>query len=802
MAFDHAALEKKWQKKWEESRCFHAEFHAEAGRKARPKFYALSMFPYPSGSGLHIGHLASYTPTEIMARYKRAKGFNVLHPMGYDAFGLPAEQYAIRTGLHPSVITKQAIDNFRRQLKSFGYSFDWEREISTCQPDFYKWTQWIFIKLFQKKCAYQKKTPVNWCPALRTILANEEVIDGQSERGGHPVVKKMVKQWLLKITHYAEALLTGLEKLDWPRRTREGQKNWIGKSLGAEIYFPVKNTNHIIKVFTTRLDTLFGVSFIVLSPEHPLTSETASAKHKQAVLDYQQKTLTRLDVERKAGELKTGVFTGAYAVHPFTKEDIPIWTADYVLMDYGTGAVMGVPAHDDRDFEFARAFNLPVKKIMECETLPWTGCSVYINSDFLNGLKGPAGMQKIMHKIKQAGCGAKQVQFKLKDWIFSRQRYWGEPFPLVHFKDGVKEVDDSELPVLLPKTAHYKPSEKGEPPLARAEHFINYTHPQTGEKGRRDSSTMPGYAASSWYFLRYTDPKNSSAPFDFEKQKYWMPVDLYVGGAEHTVGHLLYARFWQRFLYDLGLVSHQEPFKKLVHQGTILGEDGFKMSKSRANTANPDVLRQKYGADAIRVFITFIGPLEKDKPWSSQGIEGSRRFLERVWRLCFDEQGKLQPEEGEASAAATALYNRTIQKVSEDIESLNLNTAVSAMMILVNEMYRKNIRKHAWLKTLAQLLMPFAPHLAEEIWWGLGGQGFVSLQKWPKWENTPSPERKKIGVQVNGKTKSAILCSPDKTSEEALKAACQKTSVQNALKQLKIKKVIYKPGRILNIITE
>lgn len=795
MAFDHIQLEKKWQKKWEESKCFKSEMDL-----SKPKFYALGMFPYPSGSGLHIGHLVSYTPTEIVARYKRCRGFNVLHPMGYDAFGLPAEQYAIRTGIHPSVITHQAIDNFRRQLKSFGYSFDWDREISTCEPNYYKWTQFLFLKFFNQGLAYQKKVPVNWCPALKTILANEEVVDGKSERGGHPVIKTPVKQWLLSITKYAERLLQDLKLLDWPERTIEGQKNWIGKSEGARVFFPIKNTKKQMEIFTTRPDTLFGVTFMVLSPEHPFTKEITTSEQQKEVEAYCEKARQISDVDRKAAENKTGVFTGAYAIHPFTKEEIPIWTADYILMDYGTGAIMAVPAHDERDFEFAQKFKLPIKKIMECENLPFTEDSTHINSDFLNGLDKAEAIQKAIQEIEKQKSGNKETQYKLKDWIFSRQRYWGEPFPIVHFENEIRAVEEKELPVLLPETKHYEPSIKGEPPLARQTPFINYTDPKTGKKGKREDSTMPGYAASSWYFLRYTDPKNEKAPFDFEKQKYWMPVDLYVGGPEHTVGHLLYARFWQKFLYDRKMVSHPEPFKKLIHQGMLLGEDSHKMSKSRGNVVNPDPLREKYGADTIRVYLTFLGPLEKDKPWSSQGIEGSRRFLERVWRLCFNEKGEVLPEQGEVNNLGL-LLNRTIKKVTEDIESLNFNTAISAMMILVNELYRKKVRNHKILKTLSQLLMPFAPHIAEEIWSALGGEGFVSSSPWPSFEEETIKQKiVTMGVQINGKTKSAISCSVNTNEEEALKLAQEKTSIQNALKGKKIKKVIYKSGRILNII--
>ena len=801
MAFDHKKLEAKWQKKWEQAGCFKAEVSFK-----KPKFYALNMFPYPSGAGLHIGHLASYTPTEVVARYKRCRGFNVLHPMGYDSFGLPAEQYAIRTGIHPSVITLQAINHFRFQLKSFGYSFDWDREISTCEPPFYRWTQFLFLQFLKKGLAYRKKTMVNWCPALRTILANEEVVDGKSERGGHPVIKKPVEQWLLKITQYADRLLKGLQTLNWPERTREGQRHWIGKSFGLRIRFPVQNSNLGIEVFTTRADTLFGVSFIVLSPEHPLVGQIVTDQQKQKVDPYLRQSRTISDVERKTAKNKTGVFTGAFVSHPFTGQKLPVWVSDYVLMDYGTGAVMAVPAHDEKDHEFAQKFKLPVLRVIKGGPLPFTGDGVHVDSGFLNGLNNKSAIQKVCERVEATGCGKKEVQYKLKDWIFSRQRYWGEPFPVVHFKDGrVKPLSEDELPVTLPETAHYRPSERGEPPLARQPDFVKYKDPGTGEEGLRDTNTMPGYAASSWYFLRYTDPHNKKAPFDFEKQRYWMPVDLYIGGPEHTVGHLLYARFWQKFLYDMKMVSSEEPFKKLMHQGMILGEDGQKMSKSRGNVASPDDLREQYGADAVRLHIIFLGPLEKNKIWSSKGVAGSRRFLDRVWRLCFDDRGGVLSEQGEVTKPVEALLNHTIQKVTEDIESLNLNTAVSSMMILVNELYRKQIRSHRVLKTLVQLLMPFAPHLAEEIWEGLGGEGFVSLQPWPKFkEEVVLIKPLQIGVQVNGRTRGSIACTRDTSEGEALQKARALPGVQKALKtsqgQQGIKKVIYKPGRILNLI--
>ena len=792
MSYPHRKIEKKWQTVWENKKCFHVKMDLR-----KPKFYALSMFPYPSGSGLHVGHLASYTPTDIVARYKRATGCNVLHPMGYDAFGLPAEQYAIQTKLHPFIITSQAIKKFKSQLKAFGFSYNWNREISTCEPEYYKWTQYLFMKFFKKGLAYQKKVSVNWCPKLKTILANEEVIDGKSERGGFPVERVPVKQWLLSITQYADRLLDGLKELDWPDRTKLGQKNWIGKSSGVEINFSIGDKT--INVFTTRPDTLYGCTFLVLAVEHPLVLFICTKEQRPLIQDYLKITKQKSDIERKA-QVKTGVFTGAFATHPLTGQKLPVWTSDYVLMDYGTGAIMAVPAHDERDFIFARQFNLPVKRIIKSGTLPFSGDGLHIHSPLLDGLNNQEAIQTMKKHIKTKKLGKEVMRYKLKDWVFSRQRYWGEPFPLVHFNNRVQTVPEEELPVTLPKTADYTPSANGAPPLARQKDFVHYKDKKTGLEGKRDCNTMPGSAASSWYFLRYTDPDNKNTPFSFEKQKYWMPVDLYVGGPEHTIGHLLYARFWQKFFYDQGLVSHQEPFRRLVHQGMILGTDNQKMSKSRKNTINPDDLKDQFGADTIRVYITFLGPLEKDKPWSHEGIQGSRHFLERVWRLCFSENGEVLPEKGEVTPQFRALLNHTIQKVTEDINNLNLNTAISSMMIFVNNCYRKQIHNHQALKTLSQLLMPFAPHIAEEIWEALGGEGLVSLAAWPKWTKTLKKEST-IGVQVNGKTRDSLVCLPHWEAEQAFKEAQKKEKIKKILQNKKIKKIIYKPGRILNILT-
>ncbi len=806
MSYPHNEIDQKWQAAWEKAQCFRTPEDT-----SKPKYYALDMFPYPSGAGLHVGHLASYTPTDIVSRFKRAKGFQVLHPMGYDAFGLPAEQYAIQTGIHPAETTRKAIENFRRQLKSFGYSFDWEREVSTCEPDFYKWTQFIFLKLYEKGLAYQKEVPVNWCPALRTVLANEEVIDGKSERGDHPVIRKPMKQWMLKITAYAERLLEGLDRIDWPERTKEGQRNWIGKSEGAHVAFTLLDKKEKLEVFTTRPDTIFGVTFMVLAPEHPLVSAMASSAQKTAVQNYVDTSSRKSELERKAATEKTGVFTGGYALNPLLeasdpKARIPVWIADYVLMDYGTGAIMGVPGHDSRDFEFATKFKLPVVRVLESTTeLPFEGDGKLVNSGFLSGLSKPEAIEKAISTLESGKLGRREIQYKLRDWLFSRQRYWGEPFPIVHMeKSGTRGLSPDELPVLLPEVADYEPTENGEPPLARVAEFVNYKDPKSGEKGRRDTDTMPGSAGSSWYFLRYTDPKNREAAFDFAKQKYWMPVDLYVGGPEHTVGHLLYARFWHKVLFDAGLVSHDEPIKKLAHQGTIMGPDGQRMSKSRGNVVNPDEVRTQYGADAARMYISFLGPFDKDKPWATEGISGVHRFLDRVWRLVVDEAGNNIPlSEGEIPASLNKLLHKTIKKVGEDFENMSFNTSISAMMILLNEIYSLNVRSGAVLRPLTQLLAPLAPHISEELWSRLGGKGFVALAPWPAFDAAlVQDDVASIGVQVNGKTRGTIEIALNASEEDALSLAHGQNAVKNAIEGKTVAKVIYKPGKILNIIVK
>jgi leucyl-tRNA synthetase len=810
MSYPHSEIEPKWQAAWEKSQCFRT-----GDDSSKPKYYALDMFPYPSGAGLHVGHLASYTPTDIVARLKRAQGFNVLHPMGYDAFGLPAEQYAIQTGVHPAVTTQKAIENFRRQLKSFGYSFDWAREVSTADPGFYHWTQAIFLKLFEKGLAYQKEVPVNWCPALRTVLANEEVVDGKSERGGHPVIRMPMKQWMLKITDYAEKLLEGLDRLDWPERTKEGQRNWIGKSEGAKIQFRIPNTvngmqDSVLEVFTTRPDTIFGATFMVVAPEHPLLGQITTDAQANEVKAYGEKASRKSELDRKANEEKTGVFSGSYALNPFLKATdpaakIPIWVADYVLMDYGTGAIMAVPGHDLRDFEFAQKFKLPVKRVLESsEELPFEGEGKLVNSDFLNGLTKADAIKKMCAEVETRGIGSRQVQYKLRDWLFSRQRYWGEPFPMVEMeKSGLKGIPADELPVVLPPVADYEPSEKGEPPLARVKEFVDYTDKKTGEKGRRITDTMPGSAGSSWYFLRYCDPKNDKQAFAFDKQKYWMPVDLYIGGPEHTVGHLLYSRFWTKVLFDAGMVSYDEPFKRLGHQGDILGPDGARMSKSRGNVVNPDEVREQYGADAARMYICFLGPFDKSKPWSTSGIEGVSRFLDRVWRLVVTEDGQNHPYSEEVPEELNRVLHKTIKKVGDDIDNLSFNTAISAMMILVNEIYAANVRPRRVLQALVQILAPFAPHVSEELWNRLGGTGFVSTAQWPAFdESLTVDDSVTIGVQVLGKTRGDIKIAVNASEDDAMEAARRIPAVKNALEGKTVAKVIYKPGKILNIVVK
>ncbi|MFN3454132.1 MAG: leucine--tRNA ligase [Pseudobdellovibrio sp.] len=793
----HIEIEKKWQKVWAEAQAYKAEDNS-----SKPKYYALDMFPYPSGSGLHIGHIASYTPTDIVSRYKRTNGFNVLHPMGYDAFGLPAEQYAIQTGVHPSITTDKAITSFRSTLQTYGFSFDWSREISTCKPDYYKWTQYIFLKLFEKGLAYQKEVPVNWCPALKTVLANDEVIDGKSERGGHPVIRKPMKQWMLKITDYAERLLNDLDKLDWPERTKEGQRNWIGKSEGATVQFNLKTTpSEKLEIFTTRPDTIFGVTFMVIAPEHPAVQRLTSQEQAKSVADYIEATAKKSEIDRKANTEKTGVFTGGYALNPITQKEIPVWIADYVMMDYGTGAIMAVPGHDERDFEFATKFNLPIVRVLNSETeLPFTGEGSLCNSDFLNGLTKSDAIQKMNQYLESKNLGKKQIQYKLRDWLFSRQRYWGEPFPIYHDTNGeTKPIPVNELPVMLPEVANYEPSDSGEAPLANNKDWVNYKG-----KGRRETDTMPGAAGSSWYFLRYADPHNNQAPFSPEAIQYWLPVDLYVGGPEHTVGHLLYSRFWTKVLFDAGLISVDEPFQKLAHQGMILGPDGEKMSKSRGNVIPADEVAKEFGVDALRCYISFLGPLDKDKPWASNGIDGVKRFLDRLYRLVVNEQtDETHATDNALPPEIAKVLHKTIKKVSEDIENMSFNTSISQMMIMVNELYKHECRSKHALLPLVQLLQPFAPHMAEELWSRMGGIGLVVTAAWPKYDPALCQDDTVImGVQVNGKMRGTIEIALTTDEATAVAEALKIPTISAAMNGSAPVKVIYKAGKILNLIVK
>jgi leucyl-tRNA synthetase len=795
MPYKHLEIEQKWQKVWEDRKTFEAEFPS-----SKPKFYALDMFPYPSGSGLHVGHLASYLPTDIVARYKRAKGFNVLHPMGYDSFGLPAEQYAIETGVHPEVTTQKAIKTFRRQLESFGFSFDWSKSLATTDPSFLKWTQFIFTELFNKGLAFQKEVPVNWCPALKTVLANEEVVNGKSERGGHPVERMPMNQWMLKITDYAEKLLQGLETVDWPSRTKEGQKNWIGKSVGANVSFKIKGTDKDLKVFTTRPDTLFGATFMVLAPEHPLAPEISTTENLEKIQDYIKTTASKSEVDRQSSKEKTGVFTGAHALHPLTGKEIPIWIADYVLYDYGTGAIMAVPAHDERDYAFAEAFGLEITRVLDGGDLPFVGEGKLVNSDFLNGLSKKDAIKKAISVLEEKGTGTKETLYKLRDWLFSRQRFWGEPIPIVHNNDGTsRALSLEELPLTLPVLENYEPSDSGDAPLAKNKDWMTVKG-----GGTRESHTMPGSAGSSWYFLRYPDTENENEICSKEKQDYWLPVDLYVGGPEHTVGHLLYSRFWTKFLKDQNLISIDEPFSKLAHQGMILGPDGEKMSKSRGNVINPDDVKEEFGTDAVRIYISFMGPFERDKPWNTKGIEGSRRFLERVWRLCVDEDGQSILTDEALSEDLTKTVHKTIKKVTGDIESMSFNTAVSAMMILVNELYKEKCHSKSACFKLLKMLSPFAPHTTQELWaLTTGKESLLCEEAWPVYEEELCVEDSvEMAVQINGKVRGKIQISLEASEEEALKLAKAVENIQTHLEGKKIIKVIYKACKILNLIAK
>ncbi|MGZ8374793.1 MAG: leucine--tRNA ligase [Nitrospira sp.] len=806
--YDHHAIEAKWQAYWEQHRPFKA-----SDDLSRPKFYCLDMFPYPSGSGLHVGHLEGYTATDIVSRYKRMRGFNVLHPMGWDAFGLPAEQYAVKTGIHPAITTAQNIATFKRQMKRVGLSYDWERELSTTDPQYYRWTQWIFLKLFERGLAYVAEVPVNWCPALSTVLANEEIVDGKSEVGGFDVIRKPMRQWVLKITAYADRLLEDLTLVDWPPSTLEMQKNWIGRSIGAEVDFVLADQNGAIRVFTTRPDTLFGATYMVLSPEHPLVDVITSVEQKELVVAYRAAAAKKSDLQRQELEKeKTGVFTGGYAINPVNQERLPIWIADYVLMSYGTGAIMAVPAHDERDWAFAQQYALPIREVIsggnvqeaaftDTERGKVVNSSTGDGTFSLNGLTSSEAIPKITDWLAKQGQGTRAVNYKLRDWLFARQRYWGEPFPIVWVDGEARPLPEEQLPLVLPESNNFKPSGTGESPLANLDQWLVTTDPTTNKPARRETNTMPQWAGSCWYYLRFIDPKNSTQLVDPEKERYWMPVDLYIGGSEHAVLHLLYARFWHKVLFDIGVVSTPEPFLKLVHQGIVLGEDNQKMSKSRGNVVNPDDMIDQFGADAVRLYEMFMGPLEAMKPWSTRGVEGVTRFLERVWRLMVDEQGRLSHAvvSAQPSLDHQRLLHQTIKKVTEDIEALRFNTAISQMMIFTNEMTKAQQRSRSVIEPFVLLLSPFAPHVAEELWDLLGHQPSVSQQPWPIFDPAMTlSERMIIPVQVNGRLRAKIDV-PVGTSRDEIERLARAEAAE-WIQGKESKKVIYVEKKLLNFV--
>ena len=802
MNYNHKTIEKKWQKYWAAHNTFNTTTDPD-----KPKFYALDMFPYPSGQGLHVGHPEGYTATDILSRFKRAQGYNVLHPMGWDAFGLPAEQYALDTGNDPAEFTKKNIETFRRQINSLGFSYDWNREVNTTDPEYYKWTQWIFTKLYEKGLAYEAEVAVNWVPELGTVIANEEVIDGKSERGGYDVIRKPMRQWMLKITAYADRLLDDLEELDWPESIKEMQRNWIGRSVGANVTFKVAGTDKTFTVFTTRPDTLFGATYTVLAPELDLVKEITTPEQMQAVEDYIAQAAKKSDLNRTdLAKEKTGVFTGAYAINPVNGKEIPIWIADYVLASYGTGAIMAVPAHDERDFEFAKTFDLEIIPVLaggDVTKEAFTEDGEHINSDFLNGLNKQEAIDKMVAWLEENGVGKKEVSYRLRDWLFSRQRYWGEPIPIIHWEDGTTTaLSEEELPLRLPKADNIKPSGTGESPLANITDWVNVVDPKTGLEGRRETNTMPQWAGSSWYFLRYVDPHNKQALADYEKLKQWLPVDIYIGGAEHAVLHLLYARFWHKFLYDLGVVPTKEPFQKLFNQGMILGENNEKMSKSRGNVVNPDDVVKQYGADTLRLYEMFMGPLDASIAWSENGLEGSRKFLDRVWRLIVDENGKLRDRITTFNdGKLDKVYNQTVKKVTEDFENLHFNTAISQMMVFVNEAYKADALPYAYIEGFVQLLAPIAPHIAEELWEILGNEGGISYVPWPTFDEAALVESEvEIVCQINGKVRAKLMVPVDSSKEALEELALANEQIKEHIAGKTVRKVIAVPNKLVNIV--
>ncbi|MCD8028425.1 MAG: leucine--tRNA ligase [Erysipelotrichaceae bacterium] len=798
MPFDHKKIEKKWQKYWEDNKTFQCDVHDFS----KPKYYAVDMFPYPSGQGLHVGHPEGYTATDIVSRMKRMQGYNVLHPMGFDSFGLPAEQYAIQTGHHPAEFTKKNIDTFRKQIKSLGFSYDWDREVSTSDPEYYKWTQWIFTKLYDAGLAYIDEIPVNWCPELKCVLANEEVIDGKSERGGYPVVRKPMRQWVLRITKYAERLLDDLDELDWPEATKQMQRNWIGKSVGANVDFKIDGTDKIFTVFTTRCDTLFGATYCVLSPEHPYVDEITTDEYKQEVADYKKACASKSDLERtELSKEKTGVFTGAYAINPVNNKLVPIWIADYVLASYGTGAIMAVPAHDTRDWEFAKKFNIDIIQVLEGGDISkeaWTEDGIHINSGFLDGMNKEDAISTMIQWLEEHHCGEAKVSYKLRDWLFSRQRYWGEPIPIVHMEDGtMRTVPLDELPLELPAAQNFEPHDNGESPLAHCEDWLNVEI--DGVKGRRETNTMPQWAGSCWYYIRYLDPHNDKGICDPEVLEKWLPVDLYIGGAEHAVLHLLYSRFWHKVLYDAGVVKCKEPWQRLFHQGMILGSNNEKMSKSRGNVVNPDDIVESHGADALRLYEMFMGPLEASLPWSEDGLDGSRKWLDRVYRLIV-ESNKLSDENDHS---LDYIYNATVKKVTNDYESLDFNTAISQMMIFVNEAYKAKTLYRPYAEALVKMLSCIAPHVSEEMWELLGHDHTLAYETWPTYDESKIVQSTvEMAVQVNGKLRAKITVNKDEDKAVVEELALSQPNVKNFTEGKTITKVIVVTNKIVNVVVK
>ncbi len=795
MSYNFKEIEKKWQKYWDENKTF----YTDVWDFSKPKYYALDMFPYPSGQGLHVGHPEGYTATDIMSRMKRMQGFNVLHPMGWDAFGLPAEQYAIKTGNHPATFTMENIATFKRQLKMLGFSFDWDKEISTCDPNFYKWTQWIFKQLYKEGLAKLIEMPVNWCEGLGCVLSNDEVINGKSERGGFPVIRKNMKQWVMDIPKYAEILLDGLDDIDWPESTKEIQRNWIGKSVGAEVIFKVSDSDYTFTVFTTRPDTLFGATYCVLAPEHKLVSKITTPEHMEEVNNYIALAASKSDLERTdLMKEKSGIFTGSYAINPVNGKKIPIWISDYVLATYGTGAIMAVPAHDQRDYEFATKFGIDIISVIDggdISNSAYAGDGLHINSDFLDGLNKTDAINKIIDWLESKNIGKKKINYKLREWIFARQRYWGEPIPIVYLDDEMRALADSDLPLKLPELEDYGPSKTGASPLDKATDWVNTTF--EGKPAKRETSTMPGSAGSSWYFLRYIDPHNDKELADKKLLEHWLPVDLYLGGPEHAVGHLLYSRFWNNFLYNKGVVPVKEPFAKLRHQGMILGSNGEKMSKSKGNVINPDDMVKEYGADSLRIYEMFMGPLDAAKPWDPNGIAGSKNFLDRVWRL-FVESGKIKDDENKN---LEKVYHFTVKKVTNDYENMNFNTAIAQMMIFINNAYKENVVPKKYAEGFLQLLNPVAPHITEELWNKLGHSDTITYSKWPTYdEEKTKNDTINLPIQINGKLKATIQIATDET-EENIKEAVHK-AIESKLDGKSIVKEIYVKNRIYNVVVK